>query len=206
MPKAPRSRGSHWRAALLLVALVALQGHVTVTPGEVRASASQTFTVRVPSERPEPTVKVRLEFPAGLGAPRFLAKPGWSYELEKDASGTVTAVTWSGGEIGPDEFDEFIFTARTPAQPGPLTFRAEQTYRSGETVAWAGPPGDSRPAATVEVRDSTFGLQPMAAAGPASPATIETDTGGGGGWMSKLALGLSALAVVLASIGLSRRT
>jgi uncharacterized protein YcnI len=191
--------------ALVLAALAVLSAHVTISPTPVRGNATHRFAVRVPTERPEPTVKVRLEFPAGLGAPRFLTKPGWRYELEKNAEGFVTAVTWSGGEIGPDEFDEFVFLARVPAEPGTLSFRAEQTYKSGEMVAWAEAPGSGRPAATVEVRDTMFGLE----SAPAEVAETSTDAepaGAGVNWTSMLALGLSILAVILASMGLTRRT
>jgi uncharacterized protein YcnI len=187
------------------VVVIALQAHVTIAPREVAAGSSQRFVVRVPSERPEPTIKVRLELPATLGVPRFLPKPGWTYELEKDASGKVTAVTWSGGEIGPDEFDEFVFVARAPAGTGPIAFRSDQTYKSGETVAWAGPPDDGAPAPTVEVRDSTFGVEPSA---PPVGAVVSSESDGdeeGGDWMGAAALGLSSLALVLAVIGLARR-
>jgi uncharacterized protein YcnI len=193
-------------AALVLAALTVLSAHVTISPSPVRGNASHRFAVRVPTERPEPTIKLRLEFPAGLGAPRFLSKPGWRYETEKNAEGNVTAVTWSGGEIGPDEFDEFIFIARVPAEPGTLSFRAEQTYKSGEVVAWEEERGGSRPAAVVEVRDSLFGLEPATAmATSAAEETAEGDDGAGGNTTGMLALGLSILAVILASVGLTRR-
>jgi uncharacterized protein YcnI len=191
---------------LLVVAALALQAHVTIAPSEVPAGSSQRFTVRVPSERPEPTVKVRLELPATLGNPRFLAKPGWTYELEKDAGGKVTAVTWSGGEIGPDEFDEFVFIARAPARTGPISFRSDQTYRSGETVAWAGPPGDGAPAPLVEVRDSTFGTTPPAPPTGATVGSDAADGGEGGDWMGVGALALSSLALLLSVVGLTRRS
>jgi uncharacterized protein YcnI len=204
-PRAPGSSGRRAAlcTALLLAAVVAVQGHITVQPTEMRASSFQKFTVRVPTERPEPTVKVRLEYPTGLGAPRIRPKAGWNYELEKDASGNVTAITWSGGEIGPDEFDEFEFQARTPTAPGPLVFKADQTYKGGEVVAWAGPPGDARPAATVEVRDSTFGMTPAVTA--ESDDAEEAEEEGEGNWMNMLSMGLSILAVVLASVGMTRR-
>jgi uncharacterized protein YcnI len=180
-------------AAFLLVGVGVLHAHVTVSPGEVRANASERFTVRVPSERPEATVKVRLEFPEGLGAPRFLPKAGWTYEVEKDASGKVTAVTWSGGEIGPQEFDEFVFIARTPEQAGTLTFHAHQTYKSGTVVKWVGPSGGPEPAAVVEV---------MATAPEATPpAAPETSPGTPGSeWMGGVALAVSLVALALSVV------
>ncbi len=191
------------RAVLVCTAFLALPGHVTITPEDVVAGSSQRFTVRVPTERPAATIELRLEFPEGLGAPRFLAKAGWTYELEKDASGKVIAVTWSGGEIGPDGFDEFVFTARAPAPAGTIFFKAYQTYRGGEVVAWANTEGDEEPAPRVVVQDSAG----VASAAPASASVTPvepqpTELGRRGAWMSGAALALSILAL---SLGLRRR-
>lgn len=202
MIRIPSMRGRPTLAvALLLVTLVALEGHVTISPGEARANTSQRFTVRVPSERPEPTVRIRLELPAGLGTPRFQPKAGWKYEVEKDASGRVTAVTWSGGAIGPEEFDEFVFSARTPQGAGPLTFAAIQTYQSGAIASWTGPVGSESPAPVVEVREDA--ANPPEAA--PSPPSGGGSAGGGPDRTDRLALVLSIAALGVALVGLRRR-
>ena len=59
----------------------------------------------------------------------FQPKPGWT----RTQSGRV--VTWSGGEIGPGEFDEFGMSIHVPANPGTeLVFPATQTYANGKVV------------------------------------------------------------------------
>ncbi|HEX2035610.1 MAG TPA: YcnI family protein [Chloroflexota bacterium] len=142
--------------ALALVALILGAGsaaaHVGVTPREARPATSETFTVRVPTERDEATVRVRVEFPAGLVVSRFQPKPGWQREVERDSAGQLTAVTWSGGRIEPGEYDDFLFIARTPQDAGKLSFKAYQTYEGGETVAWVDAEGAARPAAVVELK------------------------------------------------------
>jgi uncharacterized protein YcnI len=192
-------------AAFLLAGIGLLHAHVSVSPGEVSKDTSQRFTVRVPSERPEATVKLRLEFPAALGNPRFLSKPGWTYELEKDAAGKTTAVTWSGGEIAADEFDEFVFTARTPAEPGTLTFLAHQTYASGLVISWAGPAGGNEPAPVVRVVDAAPADAAPSPSAESSEGTGEPEAGGSGRWMGALALALSVLALGVSLAGLKRR-
>jgi uncharacterized protein YcnI len=183
----------------VLGSVAALYAHVTVQPREVRANGFEKFMVRVPSEKPEATVKVRLEFPEGLGSPRFQPKTGWTYEIEKDATGRITAVTWSGGQIGPQEFEEFAFSARAPAQPGSLSFKAHQTYQSGLVVAWVGPLGSAEPASVVTVSDTASLESDSPAAGSASGGQPSPT------WLSMLALLLAAVAVVLSIVGMRRR-
>jgi YD repeat-containing protein len=158
--------------AALLVALLALAlgagsaaAHVGVQPAEPRPATSETFTVRVPTERDVATTSVRVVFPDGLTVSRFQPKAGWQREVERDGSGRITAATWSGGRIEPNEYDDFLFIARTPQQPGPLSFKAYQTYAGGETVEWVNP-GEPGPAPVVNVK-------PAAAAGPATNPSIE---------------------------------
>ncbi len=156
------SRHSGWKQCLvaLVVALAFVAvaaAHVTVNPTEVRPNSFESFTVRVPTEKDEPTVKVRIEFPAALTVSRFQPKPGWKRDVEKDNTGRVAAATWSGGQVGPDEYEEFVFLARTPKEPGRLVFKAFQTYQSGETVAWVGAEGSEEPAPVVEVKPGPEG-------------------------------------------------
>ncbi len=138
--------------AALLLAVTGAAAHVTVNPNQAVPNTSLLFTVRVPTEKDEPTVKVRVEFPAGLTVSRFQPKPGWTRTMDKDASGRIVAVTWSGGRIEPAEFEDFIFQGRTPEAAGKLAFRAFQTYLGGETAEWVEAEGAARPAAIVEVK------------------------------------------------------
>ena len=76
--------------------------------------------------------------------------PGWEYAFEEDG-GLVTAVTWSGGEIGPREFQQFLVQAQAPEEPGEYPWKAIQTYGDGSVVEWTGPPDAEEPASVVEV-------------------------------------------------------
>jgi uncharacterized protein YcnI len=140
-------------AALLLVMLMprVAYAHVTVLPVTVPVATTQVFTIRVPTERDVPTTSVRIEFPPELLVARFAPMPEWTREVEQDGAGRIVAATWSGGAIGADEYQDFVFLGRTPREPGVLTFNAYQTYEGGETVAWVEPPDQNHPAPTVEV-------------------------------------------------------
>lgn len=155
--------------ALAAVALVATAApaiaHVTVQPNEATVGSFSRFVVRVPNERPDAsTVKVEVKFPP-LAFVSFEPKDGWerktkNVKLEEpiDAFGqeiteSVGSVIWSGGKVGPGEFDEFGFSARMPEEEGPIVFEAIQTYDSGEVVRWVGAADSEEPAAQVTVYD-----------------------------------------------------
>lgn len=206
--------------ALLLAAGVA-SAHVTVEPREGTARGFQRYTVRVPTERDVPTISVRLEFPEGVTVSSFQPKPGWQREVERDAQQRIVAVTWSGGRIGPGEFDEFGFIARNPAEAGQIAWKAYQTYEGGELVEWTGPAGSEHPASVTTIRaaatEATGGTveAPGQAAAPAQtqsavsagqPAAAPASAGSDLSLF--LALGaavLALLALVLAVAGLARR-
>jgi len=104
-----------------------------------QTGAYQTFSVDVPAEKNSPTVSVKLDTPESLTDVTPTVKPGWTIKVDKHGEGEdamVTAITWSGGEIGAGYRDEFTFSAKTPDQPADLQWKAYQTYGDGTTVSW----------------------------------------------------------------------
>jgi uncharacterized protein YcnI len=149
-------------AALTLLAGPAA-AHVTLNPNEATKGGFAKFDVRVPNERDDAaTVKVELFFPEENPFPTVRVKPkdGWEYsttmrELDEpvevfgqEYTEAVESVTWEGGEIGVNEFDEFeISMGPLPEDADQLVFQAIQTYDSGEVVRWAeiAEPGGEEP-------------------------------------------------------------
>ena len=60
-------------------------------------------------------------------------------------------MTWSGGEIRPREFQQFLVQAQAPEEPGAYQWKAIQTYDDGSVVEWVGAPDSEEPASVVEV-------------------------------------------------------
>lgn len=117
----------------------AVSAHVVVRPGDAKTGAYQTFTVSVPVERDSPTVKVKLDIPMGVTSVTPTVKPGWTIQTEKhdeDENAMVTAITWTGGQIGVGLRDEFTFSAKTPDEPTDVQWKAYQTYKDGTVVSW----------------------------------------------------------------------
>jgi uncharacterized protein YcnI len=67
-----------------------------------------------------PTIKIRVQIPEGVIAVKPMPKPGWSVETVKGKYSTsyalhgatitegVREVTWSGGKLADDNYDEFV--------------------------------------------------------------------------------------------------
>lgn len=209
-------------AAMLLSAGVA-SAHVTVQPKESAPGAFETYVVSVPSERPSATTRVELDIPDTVLFSKVAPKPGWQYELVRNASGKVTGINWAGGSIGPDEFDQFAFQARNPREVGSVAWKARQTYADGNVVQWTGPVGADTPASVTTIKagatandsHADAGVTPAPAAtaapaaashGPAVSTTATTATTSDG-----MALGVAgagfltgAVALILAVVALRR--
>jgi uncharacterized protein YcnI len=212
----------NWLWALLLVVSVLLTtsgvawAHVVVSPDEVPAGDYQVLTVRAPTERDDAsTTEIRVEVPEGFTVVGVQPVPGWESEFEEEG-GVVTAVTWSGGEIRPREFQEFPMQARTPEETGEYAWKAYQTYDSGEVVEWVGPPEEAGheeggeepaedPASVVAVvAPGTAGDEPAPAPKDGPASTPETGIAA----TPIVALGglvLGALALVVAVVALLTR-
>ena len=156
-------------AAAVLALPAAAAGHITVNPREATPGGFSVMTVRVPNERDNKgTVKVDVRLPHGVYFLSYKKVPGWKVKLTKKKLSTpvsleglrvteeYTRVVWTGnrkkgGIIRPSQFEEFPLSVRVPdGQPGSeLVFRAFQTYRGGERVAWTGAPDADTPAPRV---------------------------------------------------------
>ncbi len=185
---------------LMLVVTSVASAHVRVLPEEVPAGTFEVFTVRVPTEKDIPTTGVRVEIPEGFTISRVQPVPGWDYELEEQA-GVVSAITWSGGEIGSTEFQQFAVQGQTPEQSGEYPWRAFQTYEDGSVVEWIEPEDSEEPASLVRVTEG----------GPNDSATQDSaseDLPGTNEIFSIAAyggLGVGILALIVALVALLRR-
>jgi uncharacterized protein YcnI len=138
--------------AMLAVSAPA-SAHVVVSPEEVTAGDYETLTVSVPTEKEIPTTEIRVEVPKGFLLSGVQPVPGWEHTFEEDG-GVVTAVTFSGGEIRPREFQQFLLQAQAPEEPGEYPWKAIQSYEDGSVVEWTGPPDSEEPASVIEVVSS----------------------------------------------------
>ncbi|OIK19863.1 YcnI family copper-binding membrane protein [Bacillus amyloliquefaciens] len=113
--------------------------HVSVKPAESAAGSWETYTMKVPVEKNEPTTKVVLKMPAGVEFQQYQPIPGWKTSVSKHDDKAVS-VTWEAknGGIQPGQFQQFTFVAKNPEKTGDAAWDAYQYYKDGSIVEWTG--------------------------------------------------------------------
>ncbi|MGX1882442.1 YcnI family copper-binding membrane protein [Streptomyces sp. NPDC055287] len=138
--------------------------HVGVQPvGPAEKGGYATVNVKVPNERDNAsTVKLEVSFPTGHPLSSVMPQPvpGWKTEVTKtkldkplkvhgkEIDEAVSKVTWTGGKIGPGQFQQFpLSLGQLPEDADQLVLKAVQTYDNEEVVRWIEEPkeGEEEP-------------------------------------------------------------
>jgi uncharacterized protein YcnI len=179
-------------AASALVLAPVAGAHVEISPDKVPVDSDALLTIQVPNERNVPTVKLEIKLPAGLSEVTVQAKPGWT------SSNKNGVVTWSGGKIGPGQFDEFGLVTHVPNTPGKeFVFPALQTYADGKVVRWIGTSTSDTPAPRITLVAASTTTTTTPAATATSDSGSDRDKVALGFGIAGLAAGLLALGVAL---------
>lgn len=150
--------------------------HVSLENDAAPAGANYKAVLRVPHGCDgKATIAVRVRLPEGVISVKPMPKAGWAIEKtrgeyakaydhygEAETEG-VRELTWSGGRLGDDEYDEFVFRAYiTDAfKPGQaVAFPVVQECEGGATTRWIEVPAEGKsaddyqhPAPTVTIVD-----------------------------------------------------
>lgn len=147
-------------AATTLATTTAL-AHVTLEQREAIVGMPYKALFRVPHGCDgSATIKLTVRIPEGIIAVKPMAKPGWQIALKRSAyakehsylhgakfSEGVTEVTWSGGRLPNDLFDDFIlsvFIAGDLQAGTTLYFPVVQDCEQG-SHHWVGLPAADKP-------------------------------------------------------------
>ncbi len=117
-----------YTASAILVATVA-QAHVSVRPRESKAGATETHTVRVPTEGKVPTTSVEVENPQGVTVDSVAPADGVKSEMKREG-GRVVSITWTV-TIDPGQNRELVFVAKNPSDAAEIVWKAHQRYADG---------------------------------------------------------------------------
>lgn len=155
-------------AALFSVHVSPAFAHVVADPAEGKAGSYFRTALRVGHGcGASPTIAVKVLLPEGLASVRPQAKPGWDIKIETVklakavdtghgimSDTAISAVSWTGGKLPNEHFDEFGLSLKLPEQNGPLYLKVIQSCAEGELrwdqIASAGQRVE-RPAALIRV-------------------------------------------------------
>jgi uncharacterized protein YcnI len=183
--------------------------HVSVKPNQVGVGIFQTFTTSVPNEKEIPTIGIRLVIPENLEHVSPNVKPGWTVSVKKAGDqeiDQVTEITWTGGVIPEGQRDDFLFSAKSPAEEGVIIWKAYQTYQDGTVIEWNQDPNTPKPSLNPESPEG--GLTPYSVTKVVNDLTNAIDKPGvpteqEGSLNATLVFSVTALLLSIAAIGLA---
>lgn len=203
---------------LLALTVPSALAHITITPSTAETGSTAELTLRVPNEEAHAaTTRVSVLIPTAHPIAQLLAKPvpGWKVTIRSKHlaqplvtdDGTfhsvVSQVTWSGGRIGPGQYQDFSLSADPlPDTPTTLVFKTLQGYSNGDVVRWIDVPQNEQPepehpAPVLIVAQAA--ADPSSMPGMTSSGSVsQTSDGSGGEGVGWVALGVSIIALLLA--------
>jgi uncharacterized protein YcnI len=140
---------THCTTALILCALSVAgpaAAHVTLADPQAAPGAYYTSAFKVTHGcAGSATTALRVEIPASIAVAKPQPKPGWTIEIEREPLAApvkgeggkmltqrVKAITWRGGPLPDEDWDQFGVMAKLPDVTGKLYFPAIQTCEVGE--------------------------------------------------------------------------
>jgi hypothetical protein len=141
-------------AAVLMFAAPAT-AHEEINPSTFPTGKPTFFTLTAANEKKSDLTKIGVTAPAGtpFGTTTH-SPPGWT------VARSDTAITWTGGKVAPDNFDQWGFEIEGADQPGAIKYTVNMGFADGSTD-------------NVEVDVNAVGSAP----GP-EPTTVSSTPGG----------------------------
>ena len=143
-----------YTVSALFVATVA-QAHVSVQPRESKAGATETYTVRVPTEGKVATISVEVEIPQGVTVNSVEPADGVKVAMKREG-GRVVSMTWTV-TIDSGQHRELVFVAKNPSDATEIVWKAHQRYADGTSSEWVGAAGTRQPAPVTKLTTATAG-------------------------------------------------
>ncbi|MBI2186575.1 MAG: DUF1775 domain-containing protein [Acidobacteria bacterium] len=135
--------------ALAIVTPAGAWAHVSITPRQSTAGATEKYTVRIPTEGKVTTVAAELEVPEGVIVETLQAPAGWTHEVKR-ADDRIVSIVWRA-DVRPGEFIEVAFVARNPRSGTRIVWTLRQRFADGTVTDWTMGPTGVRPTAVTQL-------------------------------------------------------
>lgn len=149
------------RKILLALAAAALPAgpagaHITMDPAQAAPHAYVRAALRVGHGCGNAaTTRITVRLPEGVTGARPMPKPGWTLVVTPregtaapsghGSAAEVATITWEGGRLPNEHYDEFILRFRAPNTPdATLWFPVRQDCEGGTSTDWAEIPAEGR--------------------------------------------------------------
>ncbi|WP_169741332.1 YcnI family copper-binding membrane protein [Andreprevotia chitinilytica] len=145
-------------ALLLAATAAAASAHVTLEQATAKADTDYKATFMVPHGCDgSPTTSITVQVPDDIELANPQAKPGWTLSVKKvaltaplsvdgkRASARTSEVTWSGGQLPADRYDEFVLFTKLPDHGGIEHFKVIQQCQTGKNE-WTQIPAEGQSA------------------------------------------------------------
>jgi MYXO-CTERM domain-containing protein len=181
-------------AALLLPAAPAW-AHEEINPSTIPTGTPVFFSLDAANEKAVDLTGITLTAPPGLAFGEATRSPaGWT------AARTDAAITWTGGHVAPQQFEQWGFEIEGADQPGRLTYKVTLGFADGTsddvdvvvTAVAGSTPEPPEPT-------STSSSSSTSTSGPAAGDKPGDDGSGSATGLAVAALALSIVALAVAS-------
>jgi uncharacterized protein YcnI len=116
--------------AIAVLTPAAARAHVSISPNQSMAGATEKYVMRVPTESKVATVGAELTVPEGVIVEAVAVPNGWKYEVTRKDD-RIVSIKWTMN-IPPGEFAEFAFVARNPRDKTELVWGLKQIFADGK--------------------------------------------------------------------------
>lgn len=115
-------------AGVLVATAARADAHEEIAPTTISVGKPAFLTISAANETESQLVELTMTAPAGATLGDGTREPsGWK------ATTTPQKVTWTGGQIAPNHFEQWGIELEAPDQPGELTFSFTLRYADGKT-------------------------------------------------------------------------
>ena len=192
------------KTVVFLVAVAAVLGvaapafaHEEINPKQFPTGTPTFFTLSAANEEKVDLTKITITAPKGVNFGATTRSPaGWTV----DASDTV--ITWTGGAVKPDNFDQWGYEIDSADQPGTLTYKVTLGFADGKSDDVNVQTTAVAPGTATTVAGGGAATTAVTSAGTTATTEAKSNSGSAARTRANIALALGAVALVAAIIAL----